>query len=85
MRDPRIFSAKLTSHKPSVGDTAKAAFHSNPQNTIFGVKRLIGRGIDDQDVNRDMKHWPFAVQNKDGKPVITVQQRGTDRSFVRIL
>ena len=41
----------------SVGDSAKNAFHSNPENTVFDAKRLIGRKYDDPEVQRDMKHW----------------------------
>ena len=66
----------------SVGDSAKNAFHSNPENTVFDAKRLIGRKMDDQDLARDMKHWPFKVAEKNGKPAITVKHKGGDRDFV---
>ena len=66
----------------SVGDSAKNAFHSNPENTVFDAKRLIGRKMDDQDITRDMKHWPFKVTEKNGKPAITVKHKGEDRDFV---
>ena len=66
----------------SVGDSAKNAFHSNPENTVFDAKRLIGRKMDDQDIARDMKHWPFKVAEKNGKPAITVKHKGGDRDFV---
>ncbi|KAJ6619031.1 heat shock protein 70 family [Mycena sp. CBHHK59/15] len=64
-----------------VGDSAKNAFHSNPQNTVFDAKRLIGRKMDDKDMKRDLKHWPFKVQEKNGKPAITVAYKGEDRDF----
>ena len=41
----------------SVGDAAKNAFHTNPENTVFDAKRLIGRKMDDPEVKRDQKHW----------------------------
>lgn len=66
----------------SVGDSAKNAFHSNPENTIFDAKRLIGRKMDDKDIARDMKHWPFKVSEKNGKPAITIKHKGGDRDFV---
>ena len=66
----------------SVGDSAKNAFHSNPENTVFDAKHLIGRKMNDQDIGRDMKHWPFKVSEKSGKPAITVKYRGGDRDFV---
>ena len=74
--------AKNTHIRFSVGDSAKNAFHSNPENTVFDAKRLIGRKMDDQDITRDMKHWPFKVTEKNGKPAITVKHKGGDRDFV---
>ena len=67
----------------SVGDAAKNAFHSNPENTVFDAKRLIGRKYDDNEVQRDRKHWPFQLINKSGKPTIQVKHRGDLRDFVR--
>jgi heat shock protein 5 len=64
-----------------VGDAAKNAFHSNPENTVFDAKRLIGRKMNDADIKRDMKHWPFKVLEKNGKPSINVQYRGEARDF----
>ena len=70
---------------PSVGDSAKNASHSNPENTIFDAKQLIVRRMDDGDIKKDMKHWPFKVIEKNGKPsapAITVKHMGLDRNFV---
>ncbi|KAG6898135.1 78 kDa glucose-regulated protein [Termitomyces sp. T32_za158] len=64
-----------------VGDGAKHALHSNPQNTVFDAKRLLGRKMDDENVQRDMKQWPFSVHEKNGKPTITVQYKGENRDF----
>ncbi|KAK0196563.1 heat shock protein 70 [Armillaria mellea] len=64
-----------------IGESAKHAFHSNPHNTVFDAKRLIGRRVDDPDVQKDMKHWPFKVQEKNGKPAISVQYDGETRDF----
>jgi Hsp70 protein len=43
--------------KPRIGDSAKNAFHSNPTNTVFDAKRLIGRKITEPELQRDIKHW----------------------------
>jgi hypothetical protein len=40
-----------------IGDSAKNAFHSNPVNTVFDAKRLIGRKIEEPELQRDLKHW----------------------------
>ncbi|KAI0830132.1 heat shock protein 70 [Trametes gibbosa] len=71
----------FTDDERLVGDSAKNAFHSNPENTVFDAKRLIGRKFDEPDVQRDMKHWPFKLVNKSGKPVVQVQYRGEARDF----
>ena len=54
-----LFCFPLLAHQESfsVGDSAKNAFHSNPENTVFDAKRLIGRKYDEPEVQRDMKHW----------------------------
>lgn len=65
-----------------MGEHAKKAFYSNPSNTIFAVKRLIGRKMDDRDIIHDMKRWPFMVSEKNGKPIITVKVKGHEKSFV---
>lgn len=67
---------------PSVGDSAKNAFHSNPENTVFDAKRLIGRKMDDNELKRDIKHWPFGVVDKGGKPAIQINYKSETREFV---
>ncbi|KIY71076.1 heat shock protein 70 [Cylindrobasidium torrendii FP15055 ss-10] len=71
----------FTEDERLVGQSAKNAFHTNPSNTVFDAKRLIGRRIDEPDVQRDMKHWPFRVHERQGKPAITVQHMGKERDF----
>ncbi|KXN92711.1 hypothetical protein AN958_06989 [Leucoagaricus sp. SymC.cos] len=71
----------FTDDERLVGDSAKNAFHSNPTNTVFDAKRLIGRKTDDPELKRDIKHWPFKVTDKSGKPAIVVKHKGEDRSF----
>jgi len=57
----------------------------NPYNTVFDAKRLIGRKFDDVEVQSDLKHFPFKVISKTGKPVIEVEYRGETKQFVSIL
>ncbi|KAF8235873.1 heat shock protein 70 [Tricholoma matsutake] len=64
-----------------IGDSAKNAYPSNPSNTVFDAKRLIGRKVDDADLKRDIKHWPFKVSEKNGKPAISVKHKGELRDF----
>jgi molecular chaperone DnaK (HSP70) len=50
--------------------------------SVFDAKRLIGRKFDDIEVQADIKHFPFKVFNKTGKPYIRVQYRGEEKEFV---
>jgi L1 cell adhesion molecule like protein len=65
-----------------IGDAAKSASATNPQNTIFDAKRLIGRAFDDPIVQRDMKTWPFKVVD-DGRnrPQIVVESKGETKNY----
>ena len=49
-----------------VGQTAKRQAVINPDNTIFSVKRLIGRTIDDEEVKRDMDLMPYQIVKANG-------------------
>ncbi|KAL1689106.1 heat shock protein 70 family, partial [Schizophyllum commune] len=71
----------FTEDERLIGDAAKNAFHTNAQNTVFDAKRLIGRKFDDPEVQKDMKHWPFKVVEKAGKPVIQVHYKGDLKTF----
>ncbi|CAB4475072.1 Homospermidine synthase 1 [Rhizophagus irregularis] len=64
-----------------IGDAAKNQVAMNPNNTVFSIHRLIGRNFNDQDVQSDMKHWPFKIINKNGKPVINVEYKGEKKDF----
>ncbi|KAF9529039.1 heat shock protein 70 [Crepidotus variabilis] len=64
-----------------IGDAAKNAYHTNPENTVFDAKRLIGRKMEEPEVIRDMKHWPFKVKEKNGKPAINVKYKGEHKDF----
>lgn len=64
-----------------IGDAAKNQVAMNPHNTVFDAKRLIGRRFEDAEVQSDIKHFPFTVSNKSGKPYIKVQYRGEEKEF----
>ena len=56
-----------------VGDAAKNQISLNPTNTIFDVKRLIGRRASDPQVLQETKYLPFTVLNKNDQNVIEVE------------
>jgi len=55
-----------------IGDAAKNQATILPEETVFDVKRLIGRKFTDSTVQADKKLLPFEITSKDGKPYIRV-------------
>ena len=53
----------FTESERLVGQPAKRQAVTNPENTIFGVKRMVGRRYDDAHLKKDLKNLPFKVLN----------------------
>ncbi|MBT8412354.1 MAG: molecular chaperone DnaK [Octadecabacter sp.] len=53
----------FTDDERLVGQPAKRQAVTNPENTIFAVKRLIGRRFDDKDLAKEKKNMPFEIIN----------------------
>ena len=53
----------FTDDERLVGQPAKRQAVTNPENTIFAVKRLIGRRFDDKDLAKEKKNMPFEIVN----------------------
>ncbi|MDG1520340.1 MAG: molecular chaperone DnaK [Yoonia sp.] len=51
----------FTDDERLVGQPAKRQAVTNPENTIFAVKRLIGRRFDDKDLAKEKKNMPFDI------------------------
>ena len=72
----------FTDDERLIGDAAKNSASSNPKNTVFDAKRLLGRKFDDAAVKADMKHWPFTVlEGANEKPMIEVMFKGEKKRF----
>jgi L1 cell adhesion molecule like protein len=66
-----------------IGDAAYNQMAMNPRNTVFDVKRLIGRKFNDATVQADMKLWPFDVlSGAEEKPTVEVDYKG-ERAILR--
>ena len=64
-----------------IGDSAKNQATINPENTVFDVKRLIGRKFNDKSVQADKKLVPYKIVAKDDKPMVEVKLEGKNRQF----
>ncbi|ANB11342.1 Hsp70 family ATPase SSA3 [Sugiyamaella lignohabitans] len=71
----------FTDSERLIGDAAKNQAAMNPANTVFDAKRLIGRKYTDPEVQSDIKHFPFKVVDKAGKPQIQVEFKGEEKVF----
>jgi heat shock protein 5 len=65
-----------------IGDGAKNQLAENPINTIYTIKRLIGRKFKDASVQKDAKLLSFKiVEDKEGKPRAQVTYKGEVKTF----
>jgi len=59
-----------------VGQAAKNQAAMNPTNTIYDVKRIIGRSLDDPVTREEMKRFPYEITDGgEGRPMIEVNWR----------
>jgi len=71
----------FTESEQLVGDSAKNQAVFNPKNTLYDIKRLIGRKFSDPVVQRDIKTYPFTVINKSDRPYIEVMSKGEKKQL----
>ncbi len=64
-----------------IGDAAKSVSSLNPTNTIYDIKRLIGRDFNDKNLQDDMKSLPYKIINSNGKPKVEVEFKEETKQF----
>jgi heat shock protein 1/8 len=65
-----------------VGDSAKQQASSNPRNTLYDVKRFIGRSFNDVTLQEDIKHYSFkVVPDQHDYPLIEIEIDGKLKTF----
>jgi chaperone protein DnaK len=64
-----------------IGDAAKNQLTTNPENTVFDAKRLIGREWTDKTVAHDQKFFPFKLVEKNSKPHIELETGDGRKTF----
>jgi len=72
----------FTDSERLIGIAAKNQASSNPENTVYDSKRLIGRLFDDPSIQTDSKLWPFKVmRGPNDKPLILVKYKDEVKEF----
>merc|ERR1719414_1381448 len=71
----------FTEDERFIGEAAKNQATINPSQTLFDVKRLIGRRFKESTVQKDIKLLPFKIVDKSGKPFISVKVKGEDKEM----
>ncbi|KAH9623715.1 hypothetical protein KSS87_006297 [Heliosperma pusillum] len=77
----------FTDSERLIGEAAMNQATRNPSNTIFDSKRLIGGRFSDDNIQEDIKLWPFEVENgtgsskDDNKPMIIANYMGEEKKF----
>ncbi|XP_027928318.1 probable mediator of RNA polymerase II transcription subunit 37c [Vigna unguiculata] len=70
------FFVAFTYDQRLIGEAAKNQAATNPENTVFDAKRLIGRKYSDPITQSDKMLWPFKViADDDDKPLIVVEHK----------
>jgi len=73
----------FTDNERLIGQPAKNQVASNPANTVFDAKRLIGRRFSDESVRKDKCLWPFSIVcGPNDKPLIQVTFKGENKTFM---
>jgi molecular chaperone DnaK len=65
-----------------VGQSAKRQAVTNPQNTLFAVKRLIGRRYEDEVVQRDIKMVPYKMAPPEVSARVLMKMKKTAEDFL---
>jgi heat shock protein 1/8 len=66
-----------------IGQPAKNKMSSNASNTVYDSKRLIGKYFNDEQLQADLKHFPFKVKcnETNNKPQICVTYKNEEKYF----
>ncbi|KAH7121914.1 Hsp70 protein-domain-containing protein [Dactylonectria estremocensis] len=71
-------------HGRVIGSAAKSQLASNPLNTVYNVKSLLGLRMDDDKMQSTIKSVPFAIGESAGRPTVKVEYMG-ERKWLTVV
>lgn len=72
----------FTESERIIGEGAKSASTSNPANTIYDIKRLMGRKYSDPNTQKEIKNFPYKIVPTDGDRLkVEVMFKGEVKQF----
>ena len=71
----------FTADERLIGDAAKSAIASNPNNTVYDAKRLMGKKFSDPKLQSILKHFTYKIVNDIDAPKIEVEFRGETKQY----
>lgn len=64
-----------------IGEAAKSQAVNNSQNTLFDIKRIIGKKFSDDTVREEISRFPFEVVDEGGLPLVKIQYKGKEQKL----
>ena len=71
----------FTKDERLVGSAAKNSIISNLSNTIYDIKRIIGRNYNDSNIQEELKNYTFNITNSNNKPKVSVEYKNETKEF----
>uniref|UniRef100_A0A6C0IBT3 Chaperone n=1 Tax=viral metagenome TaxID=1070528 RepID=A0A6C0IBT3_9ZZZZ len=71
----------FTAEERLIGEAAKSSATTNPFNTVYDAKRLIGHKFSDEYLQKDIANFTYNVVDDNDKPKIKVEYKGEYKTF----
>jgi len=71
----------FTAEERLIGEAAKSSATTNPFNTVYDAKRLIGQKFSDPKTKKDIDNFAYTVVDENDKPKIKVEYKGEYKTF----
>ncbi len=64
-----------------IGEAAKNQASMNPKNTIYSIKRILGKNFNDKDIQEEKKFLPYSIINKNNRPLVQVEYKHEKKNY----